>query len=230
MMARWLPRCAGGGRPDPPPACDVVKHRNQVTAAMPYAVTLRLDSTAAAAVEHLWHVLADQAGADLALQLGYQPHITLAVLPDSVLAPAIESVVGWLAAAWRALPLTLAGLAVFPGEAPVLWAAPVPSERLLQWHRQLHAAIAGYPVHPHYHPDKWVPHLTLAKEARVPAERLLAVALSAWDGPIHGTLDRLDLVRFRPVSVLRSDPLALPAESEEPRDDALKKQIGPGNT
>jgi hypothetical protein len=115
---------------------------------MPYAVTLRLDPAAAARVERIWHALADLIGEDDALRLGYPPHLTLAVLPDTAPAPSVEAAVLRMAAAWDALPVTLTGLAVFPGTPPVLWAAPVPSDGLLARHGMLHAALALLPVYP----------------------------------------------------------------------------------
>ena len=175
---------------------------------MPLAITLRLDDAAADLVARLWQALADRIGVDDALRLGYRPHITLAVFPDSVPVAAIEPVVRRLAREWRALPVTLPALGVFPGEPPVLWVVPVPSQSLLQRHRDLHTVLETLPVHPHYLPGHWMPHVTLSKDARLPAEQLLAAALSAWDGPTEAILDRLDLVRFRPVVVLASESLA----------------------
>ncbi|MBS0644678.1 MAG: 2'-5' RNA ligase family protein [Proteobacteria bacterium] len=171
-------------------------------------MTARLDPIAAAGIERLWQALAERLGADDSLQLGYHPHVTLAVLPDTAPVAPIDAAVARLATIWTVQPVTLAGLGVFPGTPPVLWAAPVPTSGLLAWHSELHAALTSLPVHPHYRPGAWMPHVTLAKEAHWPAERLLEAALSAWDGKLQGSLDRIDLVRFRPVAILRSEPLA----------------------
>ena len=98
---------------------------------MPYAVTLPLDAAAAAHVERMWRALADQAGDDDALRLGYAPHITLAVLPDAVRAEDIENAVLGVAGDWDALSTVFAGFGVFPGAPPVIWAAPVVTKGLL---------------------------------------------------------------------------------------------------
>jgi 2'-5' RNA ligase len=174
---------------------------------VPYAVTLRLDAAAAVRVELMWRALADQGGDDDALRLGYAPHVTLAVLPDTAPAEAVEDAVFRVARTWDELPVVLAGLGVFPGTPPVIWAAPVVTERLLARHGTLHAALAPFPVHPHYRPEAWVPHVTLSQQGRSPAGRAVERAASAWDGPIKGRLDRLDLVEFLPVNVLRSAAL-----------------------
>lgn len=170
---------------------------------MPYALTLRLDEAAAARVARLWHAVAE-AGDDGALRLGYGPHITLAILPDGIDAEALATAGFATARGWDALPVTLAGLGVFPGEPAVVWAAPVATEALLARQRALHAALAAFPVHAHYQPGAWVPHVTLSKDGGAPASRIVEAATAAWDGPISGWLDRLELVRFRPVEILRS--------------------------
>lgn len=174
---------------------------------MPYAVTLRLDEAASARVAAMWHAVAEQTGEDGALRLGYAPHLTLAVLPDTVPVEAIEEAAFRLSSRWDPLPFTLAGLGLFPGVPLVIWALPVVTESMLARHAALHAALGSLPVHPHYHPGAWVPHVTLSQEGGSPASRILDAALAAWEGPIRGRLDRIELVRFRPVAVLRSQEL-----------------------
>ena len=170
---------------------------------MPYAVTLRLDDAAAARVEAMWRALAVQAGDDDALRLGYVPHVTFAVLPDTAPAGAVEDAVFRVAEAWDELPLVLAGLGVFPGTPPVIWAAPVVTEHLLARHGALHDATTSFPVHPHYRPGAWVPHVTLSQQGRSSAGQAVEMAASAWNGPIKGRLDRLDLYQ-RPRVLTRS--------------------------
>jgi len=174
---------------------------------MPYAVTLPLNDAAAAGVRRMWHALAEQAGADDAIRLGYVPHITLAVLPDTVPAAEVEEAVFHVASRWTPLPVVLAGLGVFPGAPPVIWAAPVVTADLLTRHAELHVALARFRVHAHYGPGSWVPHVTLSQEGTATAARALEAAGSAWRGPISAILERVDLVRFRPVEVLRSHVL-----------------------
>jgi 2'-5' RNA ligase len=170
---------------------------------MPLAVTLCLDAASAARVEAMWRALAE-AGADDALRLGYRPHLTLAVLPEEGAVEAAGDAMRQAARAWGALPVVLASLGIFPGPAPVLFAAPVPSPALLDRHRALCGLLpAG--IDPHYRPGAWVPHVTLARDV---AGRLLDIARAAWDGPVAGRLDRVELVRFPPVAVLESLELA----------------------
>jgi 2'-5' RNA ligase len=174
---------------------------------MPYAVTLPLDDAAAADVRSMWLALAEQAGADDAIRLGYAPHITLAVLPGTVPAAEIEEAAFRVVGRWTTFPVVLAGLGVFPGAPPVIWAAPVVTADLLSRHAELHSALASFRVHAHYGPGFWVPHVTLSQEGSASAARAVEAAGSAWRGPIKATLERMELVRFRPVEVLRSEAL-----------------------
>jgi 2'-5' RNA ligase len=106
---------------------------------------------------------------------------------------------------WAALPISLSGLVVFPHPATTLWAAPVVTPALLARQAELHAALHDLPIHPHYRPDAWVPHVTLSGALADPGAALTAV-LKLWR-PLNGWLDRLDLVRFRPVQILQSHAL-----------------------
>lgn len=173
---------------------------------MPYAVTLPLDAGTAARVRRVWLALAEQVGTDDAIRLGYVPHVTLAVLPDSVPAPEIESALSGVVAGWTALSTVLAGLGIFPGALPVVWAAPVVTNALLARHAALCATLARFDVHPHYRPEHWVPHVTLSQAAPSLA-RAVEVATSAWEGPAVARFESIELVRFPPVTILWSHPL-----------------------
>jgi 2'-5' RNA ligase len=171
---------------------------------VPYAVTLPLNDAAAAHVERMWRALADQAGDRNAVQLGYVPHITLAVLPDTAPAAEVEEGAFRVAEGWDGPPALLAGFGVFPGTPPVTWVAPVVTEQLLAKHAALHAALARFSIHPHYRPGAWMPHVTLSKSGQSSAAQAIEIAASVWQGPISARLESIDLVRFRPVEVLRS--------------------------
>jgi len=174
---------------------------------MPYAVTLPLDDAAAAHVRRMWSALSEQAGADDAIRLGYEPHITLAVLPDALPVADVEHAACRAAASWTVLPVALAGFGIFPGATPVIWVAPIVTADLLAIHASLHADLAPLPVDPHYRPGFWMPHVTLSQEGMSSTARMIEIASSVWHGPISAYLKRIELVRFRPVKVLRSQVL-----------------------
>ena len=181
---------------------------------MPYAVTLPLDAAAAKRTQRMWHVLAEQAGADDATCLGYAPHFTLAVLPDTVPVTEIEDAAFRVAENWAPFSVVLAGLGVFPGTPPVVWAAPAVTDGLLASHAALLENLAPFAVHPHCEIGHWVPHVTLSQNGPSSAARAIEVLTSAWDGPICARLERIELVRFLPAKVLRSQAFRPAAQAE----------------
>ncbi len=162
---------------------------------MAWAVTLRLDEAAAWRVEGL-RVGLLRAEGEAARPLPYPPHITLALVGQAVPQDALA-----LMAGWEAMPLVLAGLAVFPGTPPVVWAAPVVTEALLARHAALHQALSDCGCDPHYRVGAWVPHVTLSLKGRLPAGAALGAAAEAWTGPVEGWLDRAELVELPAVRV-----------------------------
>lgn len=172
---------------------------------MPFAATLLLDDAIAAPISAMWRALADSGVDDDRLRLGYPPHVTLAVWPDEAPVEPLAAAVDRFGAAWDALPVAMAGFGVFPGAPAVLWAAPVVTGALLARQAALAAAVADTPCHPHYRPEHWVPHVTLG-HTDAPG-RALEVLAPPWRNMRPGRLHRIELVRFRPVSVLRSSPL-----------------------
>ncbi len=171
---------------------------------MPYAVTLRLDANPAALVRRLLAALAEAGIADDVHRLGYAPHVTLAVLPDSVPAARIEAAIASLPI--PILPIQFAGFGLFPGPPAVLYLAPVAHAALLHWQATLAATLPE--MHAHCRPGQWVPHVTLARELTdlAAAGQALAVLQPIWR-PISGQLEQIDLVRFRPVEVLSTRTL-----------------------
>jgi hypothetical protein len=90
--------------------------------------------------------------------------------------------------------------AVLPAEAQAAAAAACEPE-----------ALADQPCDPHYRPGAWVPHVTLAKGGGAGAPgwmgRALEVLAPLCPALRPGRAERLDLVHFRPVTVLQSHPL-----------------------
>ncbi len=172
---------------------------------MPLAMTLRLDDAAAASVVAMWRALAESGVDDDCLRLGYPPHVTLAVWPDEASVGALAAAAERFGAEWGALPVALAGFGVFPGAPAAVWAVPVVTETLLARQAALVEAVPGAPCHEHYRPGRWVPHVTLG-QTDAPG-RALEVLAPLWRGARTGRLHALDLVRFRPVVLLRNLPL-----------------------
>lgn len=172
---------------------------------MPYAVTLRLDDAAAASIDALWRRLADEEVSDSMAALGYRPHLTLAIAGDADAPAAMRALEGF-AAAHQAFTVPFVGIGAFLAPARVLWAAPRVDRALLDLQAALLEALA-WPAHPHYAPGTWVPHCTLAEDLTEDSFARAARLVAANWQPTTATLDRIDLVRFRPVEILWQHPL-----------------------
>lgn len=109
-----------------------------------------------------------------------------------------------------ALPITLAGLGIFTSPSPTVWAAPAACATLIARQGRLIEALSQLEVAPHYRVGAWVPHITLCHQPEALTPHAIAAAVTAWDGPIEGSLDVAELVRFSPVAVLRSVRLGAP--------------------
>jgi 2'-5' RNA ligase len=111
-----------------------------------------------------------------------RPHLTLAT------APALPD----LSFAALPVPATLDGLVRFEGRAGVLAWRVRPDDQLRELQRQVWAAVdGGNPLHA---PDRWVPHVTLARHAAPEAVEVLA-GLPAATGRFVGARSYDDQTR-----------------------------------
>lgn len=159
---------------------------------MVQSVELLLDTELDAAVRQQWTALS---AAGLPSQNGHtgssnRPHITVAVadvMPDAVdRGDAMR---------FDPFPVRLGGLLVFGGGRATLARTVVPSDDLLELHRQVSEAVGSH-TYPHMAPGEWTPHVTLAR--RLTADQVAAaveelaprvvdlvgtaVAVRRWDG------------------------------------------------
>jgi len=173
---------------------------------MTYAVTLPLDVDAAARVRALWDALSTAGFVNHAERLGYEPHLTLALLDDVSDTAGLCQIVSDISADWPAMRLSLSAVATFPSDPVTLWLAPTVTAALLGLHAALCAALPA--AHPNYRPGAWIPHVTLADDVtsgtlgagiELVAERFQSFTV---------ILDRVDLLRFPPITLLWRAPLA----------------------
>ena len=134
------------------------------------------------------------------------PHATLALLPDDTVLQDVLGAVPRAVEGWTPLPVVLAGFGVFPGPPPVVWVAPVVTASLLERHAELCEAVAAFGLHGHSRPGHWVPHITLCQGA-ASAARAIEVVSPLWNGPVTARFERIEIVRFPPVTVAWSGSL-----------------------
>lgn len=168
---------------------------------MPCAAVLELDAAAAVRVDRLSRRLERELGLATERQRGAPVHLSLAVyqaLDVELATGAMERFVARVAA----MPIELVSIGIFPGETNVLFLAPVVRERLLAAQRHWHQVASHQSAcMPHYQPQAWMPHVTLAMHL-TEASTAAAVKLLApkWR-PIHGKLASAAVICFPPVEV-----------------------------
>lgn len=137
--------------------------------------------------------------------LGYFPHLTLArcrAIETSRLAAAAETLEGE-----PAFALTFERMAVFDTEPLVLWLKPSRDRRLIDAHARLHALVDPALCDPHYLPERWTPHLTVAT-AIAATQRDAALDFARRPlAPFTLTFDVAECVSWPPVRVLQTRSL-----------------------
>jgi len=166
---------------------------------MPYAVTLLLDPDCTARIRGLWQALARERLSDSAVSLNYDPHVTLAIHDDTADPAVLSDGARSAASGWNALPVTCAALAVFPATPSTLWIAPTVTTELLRAHAELCAALPSTSLHAHYRPGTWMPHITLADDLGAGSIGAALTTSAAAFRPFVASLDRIEVVSFRPV-------------------------------
>ena len=128
-----------------------------------------------------------------------RPHISLGacqgINPESFRAPLAE-----FARQSSTIRFELTAIGTFPTSDGVIFLTPAVSRALLNLHERFSELFGDYAVSPssYYLPGSWVPHCTLALD--VP-DNSVAAALDLCrtaDLPIHGSYERIGLVRFLP--------------------------------
>jgi 2'-5' RNA ligase len=164
---------------------------------MAYAVSLLFNAEAADAISTRWQRLADADLSRSMLDLGYQPHVTLAVFDDldaDVAAAALDSIFNDVVR----LNVSLSGIATFGAGSGVCYAALAPSPDLIRLHAATLAAIDAK-CKPHYQAGRWTPHCTLAMNlSDADVDRAKSLLERDWQ-PLTGALEMADFVEFAPV-------------------------------
>jgi 2'-5' RNA ligase len=128
---------------------------------VPLAVTLRAGEGDAGALLALQDEAAPFAAGPSMRELGYWPHVTLAIYED-VVPQELREIAAQLFDGAAAIELAFEAVRWFEGPNMTLYAAPAPSRALEELAGKLHRLIAPERCHPHYRPGCYTPHCTLA--------------------------------------------------------------------
>ena len=127
-----------------------------------HGVVLLLNDEHRALVEHLWDELETGLGVRGLYKTPF-PHFSYHVA-EGYDVDSLESILRRLASRCATFRVRTAGLGVFSGDDPVLYVAVVRSPALSALHQRLWRELAGASAGAveYYHPDQWMPHITLA--------------------------------------------------------------------
>jgi 2'-5' RNA ligase len=150
-----------------------------------YGVISLLDEKHDRLVRMLWAELEEKAGLRGVLVTPV-PHFSYHVAEEYIM-PRLEKALGCMARKTPPFFVETTGLGIFTGVQPVLYLPIVRTLALSQFHRKLwrETAKTGAGVLNYYHPDHWMPHITIgygdiAPEALSEAARLLSMRDLAW--------------------------------------------------
>lgn len=167
---------------------------------MPYAVELYFDPQTEQAIRKIRQSLIGLGIPPTLDQLGDRPHISLALIPDlnvSEMSAALRN----FSETTGSFPISLRGVDSFPGKEGVIYLAPAITEPLQAAHESLHQLLASLSAQAdeYYRPGRWVPHCTIAQnveQTQIPA--ILEGSRKKFR-PIHGMLQTIGLIFYRPV-------------------------------
>jgi 2'-5' RNA ligase len=168
---------------------------------MAYAANLLFNSEIADAVSARWIQLADAGISRSMLDLGYPPHVTLAVY-DSLAVDAAATALDRVFDSLVRMPVTLTDFATFGAGSGVCYAALAPSPDLMRLHQATVDAI-GEICRLHYQPRRWTPHCTLAVGmSDTDLVRADSFLKADWRS-LTGVFEAATLVEFAPVVGIR---------------------------
>ncbi len=140
--------------------------------------------------------------------LGDRPHVSLAVFGDVEIDQVVK-ITSDFAPRFRQLPAQLDAFGAFPTASNVVYLLPVPSQPLLELHKQFHEQLQKENIlSSHYYlPGQWVPHCTLEFELPDDQFNLTLQLCKKYFAPIRGTFSSVGVIAFRPINYLAEFPL-----------------------
>ena len=173
---------------------------------MAYAVSLLFNAETADAVSARWQRLADAGLSRSMVDLGYQPHLTLAAYDElavDMASAALDRVFDNV----DRIPVTLTSFSTFGAGSGVCYAALASSPDLMRLHATVVGAI-GETCRPITKTGRWTPHCTLATGMTdIEIDHAKNLLAGDWRS-LAGTFEMADLVEFTPVAGIKRWPLA----------------------
>lgn len=181
---------------------------------MPYAFNLTLDVESSLQIERVYADLAALGIPDHDLVTQYGPCVTILVIADEIHPDDVRKVLARQLPTVGALPVVFTEPCSIPGRPPTLSLRVSPTDDLLALHNALYNKLPEQAVHLQYRPAYWQPHLKLAniRQDQAAIAELVGMIAAGWR-PLHGVLDRLEVMQYPPVQSIWQAPLKRPATS-----------------
>lgn len=171
---------------------------------MPYAIEMFFDKNSDAYIRQIWRTLKENDISSFMHDSGNTPHISLAVFNKLDVSDADQKLHDF-SARMPKFQIPLVNIGTFPTGEGVLFLSPVVTEELLHFHKALHDLFndAKDDQWPFYLPGLWIPHCTLA--LNLTREKLHEAfdAVLSTHKPLGVEVDRIGLVEFHPVKVIK---------------------------
>jgi 2'-5' RNA ligase len=172
---------------------------------VPYAVYLEVDPDTSNRLDRLSNELLQlNPSISTPHRFEHSHHLTIAVYNNIATETVIEAMTSMLGRS-SSLDIRIPGLGCFPGKQSVLFAAPVPTKSLIQFHESYHN-LAGLQEGSLslYRPGFWFPHITIASGMTSrQAGNAVSMMAESWKA-IEGSLDTAKLVSLTPTKIIWS--------------------------
>ena len=174
---------------------------------MPIAVLLEVDAETQSMLDALDNQLARIGGVQTIRQLGAPHHVSLAVY--DTLPEGFEATLRNYSASQKPIAIELGYTGIFQGDEGVVFLGFAANLELIQAHRRFHAEFAAFDsaCAPYYRIGAWVPHLTLAINAKGPARHAAIDIVDEHWKPRGAKLSAIGLIRHPPVTLLSRQTL-----------------------
>ena len=170
---------------------------------MPYGVMLYFDVQTEKTISNIWQSLAKHDLSSSMLDAGIRPHLTLAIYEDLDCRPCENELVK-ITSNTPSPSIMFSNLGLFTNPEPVIFAAPLVTKELLDFHNELHLRLSGDGKAPWelYKPGKWVPHCSLALGYKMENEAKIIRLCQEMPLPMKVQAVQMGVVNFKPVKDL----------------------------
>jgi hypothetical protein len=168
---------------------------------MPYAIELFFDQQTESIIRGLWQAIAAAGIRSAMIEVGYRPHVSLAVC-DDLDVEGLHDPLTAFASSLSPFDLTFPTIGMFTRPEGVLFLGVTVTESLLALHRTFNHIVQPYTstLRSYYCVDRWVPHCTLAFGLERADLLVAAGACPSIELPLYATVRGIGISDVSPDS------------------------------